>query len=99
MNLDDLIKLQALKLRHTSANGHLLEEAIRQNPDKMRNLQAAVSIELFDAVEHVCTMLDLTKRQFIEAAVVDAVNKAEAAIREVGDHLADARADAQAGGR
>lgn len=95
MSLDDLIKLHALKLRQASTGGFLLEEAVKQNPDRFRNLQAAVSVELFDAVENVCGMLSLTKRQFIEAAVIDAVNKAETAIRDVGDELAD-RAELEA---
>ena len=80
MPLDDFLKLKAITLREQLVNPRLVDEAIRQTPDKVRNLQAAVSVELFDAVEDVCQKLDMSKREFIEAAVVDAVNKAESAI-------------------
>jgi hypothetical protein len=35
-------------------------------------------------LEQVCNLLDMTKRQFIEAAVVEAVSKAEELIERHG---------------
>ena len=38
--------------------------------------------ELYAKVESVCSMLDCSKRQFLEMAVVDAINKAESVFAE-----------------
>ena len=90
MNLVELIRLQALKLKqlHTDGSGmpdQLLEIALQQNPDQkeLRNICALVSTSLFDQVEQTCKFLDISKRRFVEAALIDALEKASSIVDEV----------------
>lgn len=90
MNLVELIRLQALKLKQLNTAGSdmpdkLLEIALQQNPDQkeLRNICALVSTSLFDRVEQTCNFLEISKRRFVEAALIDALEKASLIINEV----------------
>ena len=48
---------------------------------------AKVSPELYAALENVCQMLDLTKREFIESAVADAVQLADEHIERMANEM------------
>ena len=85
MTLDEMIQFQVLKLKASaSLQGRLHDAAVEQAEGKiqLRQMCAKVSPQLYDAVENVCQMLDMSKRQFIEAAVSEACTKAEAQIAE-----------------
>jgi len=92
MTPSETLQLQALKLKqlHTrgsSTPGALLDEVIRQNPDEakaqLRNICALISPQLFEKVENLCSTLDLSKREFVEMALVEFVELAEKVLREV----------------
>jgi hypothetical protein len=85
MNLDDLIQLQALKLKASASGirGALLESAIEANKEKMRHLGIPLAPGLFDELEDVCQKLDLTKREFVEAAIIEAVDRANKVLQAV----------------
>lgn len=88
MNLEEMLQLQVLKFKASMAGrGSLLESAIENADGKVKPVQmcAKVSPELFDQVENVCGMLDLTKREFIEAAVIEAVHIANKYIATMPD--------------
>ncbi len=90
MNLDEVLQLQVLKLKATQSgqvfSGRLVDQLIEQGEGKVevRNMCAKVSPQLYESLEQVCSLLDMTKRQFIEAAVADAVGKAEDLIEHHG---------------
>jgi hypothetical protein len=86
MNLDELLQLQVLKLKAMSRGGALLEHAIDSPPEGVviRQLCAKISADLYSDVENVCSILDLTKRAFVEAAVIEAVSKAHDLIEKSG---------------
>jgi len=48
-----------------------------------RNICAHISIELFNEVEGLCEMLSLSKRQFVELALSEAIAKASSVVNEV----------------
>ena len=80
MNMDELIQLQVLKLKaaQSGISGRLLDHVLDQaETTQVRQMCAKVSPQLYDALEKVCEVLDLSKRAFIEAAVSDAVQRAE----------------------
>lgn len=84
MNFDELIQLQVLKLKamsHGVSGANLLDAMIEQGqvPD-LRQMCAKVSPALYDRLENVTGLLDMSKRQFIEGAVADAIARAEEAI-------------------
>lgn len=89
MNLDELIQLQVLKLKASKQNpmgGKLLDAVIESGdtPIELRQMCAKVSVQLYDRLTAVCELLDMSKRQFIEAAVVEALAKAEELIERSG---------------
>lgn len=92
MNLDEVLQLQVLKLKATQSgqvfSGRLVDQLIEQGEGEgkveVRNMCAKVSPQLYESLEQVCSLLDMTKRQFIEAAVADAVGKAEDLIEHHG---------------
>lgn len=92
MHFEELIKLQALKLKamHQVGTDHLGEGGIQEalfaeasDSGKLRNICAAITPELFDQVEGCCSMLEISKRRFVEAALVEAVAKASAIVADV----------------
>lgn len=80
MKLDELLSLQTLKLKQSMSGvlaGRLADAAIEQSGVATQNVCAKISIPLFNRLDNVCGMLDLTKREFVEAALVEAITRAE----------------------
>lgn len=86
MKLDEVLQLQVLKLKaqQSGAGNKLTEALIERTEGDLRNMCAKVSPQLYSKLEEVCSLLDMTKRQFIEAAVNDAISKAEELIDRTG---------------
>lgn len=88
MKSEELLMLQALKLKKMNSRGYegpdLVDQLILQNPDgakeNLRNICAFISPELFGQIDSLCDLLDLSKREFVEMALVDLVSKAHAVI-------------------
>jgi L-amino acid N-acyltransferase YncA len=93
MDFDEIIQLQVLKLKAShhgsSLGGLLLEDAIeRGQVPELRQMCAKVHPELHDRLEHVTSLLGMSKREFIEGAVADALIRAQEMIERAGvlDH-------------
>lgn len=91
---DSLVTEKALHLVNGADNGHLLD-LMSNDPDyqaAMKNVCAKVSVQLSDKIDSVCGMLDISKRAFIEAALIQAVEQAEAIMDAEGvfEYLEDA---------
>ena len=90
MKSEEMLMLQALKLKKLNSKGYdgpdLVEQLILHNPDptkeKLRNICAFISPELFSEIDSLCNLLDLSKREFVEMALVDLVAKAHAVIQQ-----------------
>ena len=81
MNFDDVLQLQALKLkalRSGAVNGRLLDAILDADGETIptRQMCAKVSVQLYARLEEVCNLLDMSKREFIEASVSDAITRA-----------------------
>lgn len=88
MDLDSLIQYKALDELYKRSNSGLLDHFLR-DPDtveqlKLKKLQFDVHPELFNDVEMVCSMLDMSKREFLTAATLEALGKAHQAIEQRG---------------
>ena len=91
MNSNETLRLQALKLKQLHTNGNdfsdaLVDELIKQNPTEnppLRNICAFISPVLFDEIEGLCSMLSISKRRFVEMALVDLMAKANGIVEEV----------------
>lgn len=79
-NLDRLVTEKALSLVNDSSS---------DIPDQfesplLKNVCAKVSVELSDEIDAVCNVLQISKRRFLEAAFVDAVDAANEIMRREG---------------
>lgn len=86
MNFDEVIQLQALKLKALNSGQGLssVVDRLAEEAPQLRQMCAKVSPELYDRLEQVCGVLDMSKRQFIEGAVADALDRAVAIVEKTG---------------
>lgn len=85
MKLDEMIQLGTLKLK-ADIDGLGVERLFGLPADhdgKARNVCAAITPALFESLEDVCQKLSVTKRQFIEASLIEGVERAEASLRSL----------------
>lgn len=87
MNLDELLQLQVLKLKAVQSGrvpGELMDRLLDdpEGSPVVRNMCAKVSPQLYDELEKVCSLLSMTKREFIEAAVSEAILRAHRLVDE-----------------
>ena len=89
MTLEELVTLKALKRKQlTTESSDFSELMIEQilmksDGDEYRNVCAHVSIPLADELDELCKSLDISKRRFIEGALIDAVKRSNAIISQV----------------
>jgi hypothetical protein len=92
MNTYQTRQLQALKIKQlntqgfTTTGGDLIGQLIEGQEEakvKMKNICAFITPELFTEVEEMGNLLDLSKRQIVEMALVDFLNKAQSVLQEV----------------
>lgn len=90
MNFDQFIQFRALKAKaHVEGQAFnaefsegLIEKAAASSAD-FKTVCAPISIQLFDRLTETLGLLDMSKRAFIEAAIVEALNKADDIIKHV----------------
>lgn len=89
MNFDEVIQLQVLKLKSMAVGRGPITEALLESADVasvpvLRQMCAKVSAPLYDDLENTCKLLDMSKREFIESAVSDALQRAHEVINRSG---------------
>lgn len=96
MTFDDLIRYKALHLKYVSDNQGLLDYVISGDFQveaniPMKNVCAMITQELFDDLTSTCGLLDISKRTFIESAIIEALAKAQNIMDAEGlhQHLAE----------
>lgn len=89
MNLENFAKMRGLEMAHTSSNSDFLDHILNGEQGQQvkaefltKRLQFDTTPELYEQVEQMCGLLKCSKRQFLEMAVCDALNKAEAIFME-----------------
>lgn len=84
MNFHQLVQYKALDRMYSGSSvlDRMSEAEIPKT--QFRNVCALISVPLFEELESMCSLLDLSKRQFIEAALIEAIAKAKDVIEEVG---------------
>lgn len=88
MNLEELVRLKALeKKRLFSGDGDIqdamIDEFMKRDGGEFRNMCAHISLPLYDEIENTCKLLDISKRRFVEGALIDAIKRANAIVSEV----------------
>ena len=86
MNFDEKIQLKVLQLKASCDHGHLMDALLEQSPDmpELRQMCAKVSIQLHDRLDQMVSLLNMSKREFIEAAVIDALDRADDVLERTG---------------
>jgi hypothetical protein len=92
MSFHQYIQYKVLDRMYSTDNDALLGMALR-NPENeaeikanFKNVCALISLPLFEDLENICGMLDMTKRKFIEGALVEAISQANKIAEENGLH-------------
>lgn len=98
--LNALLTEKALALVSVRRNADFLDYVLN-DPEQptlipLKNVCAKVSPELSADIDAVCALLGISKRRFLEAAFIDAVQQAYNVLRAEG--VEDALADDHAGG-
>ena len=91
MTFDDLIRYKALNLKYIASGSNLLDLVDKGSPGitaeiPMKNVCAMITQQLFDDLTNTCGLLDISKRQFIESAIIEALKKAESILDAEGLH-------------
>ncbi len=90
MKFNELLRMKALQLKAVNigqTNIELLESQLLL-PElaeglKLRQVCAMVSPQLFDELEGTCALLDISKRKFVEGALIEAIEQAANIVSEV----------------
>ena len=89
MNIETFAKMRALQEVHTSGNQSLLDHFLSGDQAselretlKLKRIQFDTNPALFEKLEQICGLLDCSKREFLEMAVVDAIKNAEQSFSE-----------------
>jgi len=80
MTFDDLIRFKALHLKFVASGSNVVEllaDGKMEHSVPMKNVCAMITQELFDDLTSTCNLLDISKRTFIEAAIVEALAKTQ----------------------
>ena len=102
MNIENFAKMRGLQLAHDSLNSALLDSVFSgEQGDEVREklqtkrLQFDTTPVLYSKVEGMCEKLNCSKREFMEMAMLEAVERAELALQKgfqdgTGRDIADA---------
>jgi hypothetical protein len=86
MDFESLIRFKTLQEVYTRANhgfvDHLLKDPKNVEQLGLKKLQFDVSEVVFNNVEAICSMLGMSKREFLESATIAAIEKAQAIMDE-----------------
>lgn len=88
MTFDELIRYKALNFKYTHDNQGFIDMAaegrLGEHNIPMKNVCAMITQELFDDLTSVCGLLDISKRSFIEGALIEALQKAHKVMDDEG---------------
>lgn len=79
--IDALVTEKSLGIVSGSSNVDLFEHLgviEKAEAGVIKNVCAKVSTQLADEIDNICNLLDISKRRFLEAAMLEAVAKAKA---------------------
>lgn len=88
MRLDELVRLKALEIKrlhsgHGDMQDHIIDDLLKQNGSEFRNICAHISPALYAEIDELCGNLSISKRRFVEGALIDAVKRGNAIMAEV----------------
>lgn len=96
MKLDQYATMRAMQLAHNMTNQPIIDSMLNdaENGPKIREevltkrIQFDTTPALFAKLESVCSLLECSKREFLEMAVHDAIEQAEEVFGKVFEDVA-----------
>lgn len=90
MKFDQFIQYRSLNFKAllegqtggSAIDQHLEKEAVKGSPE-IKTVCAPISVGLFNRLTHTLNLLDISKRTFIEAAIIEALDRADAIMADV----------------
>jgi hypothetical protein len=89
-HFDQFIQYKALAFKFNAMGAHTSEiletainEAVAKGEPKLKQVCAPLSVELVEQMEEIIGLLGMSKREFIELAVIEACAKARVIMDEV----------------
>ena len=83
MNLNQFAQMRGFQQAHSSVGAFLIDSALNGEQGdelraelKLKRIQFDTVPQLYDEVENVCKLLECSKREFLELAVRDAIDRA-----------------------
>lgn len=85
MTIDDMERMVEAGSLLKSDDGETVRRTTLEEicPIPLRNVCAKLSVELVDRLDNALGILGISKRQFIEAALIEALNKVDQVLEEV----------------
>jgi hypothetical protein len=91
MKFDQYIQYRALNMKahiegqayNSEALDRALDKQAANGAPEVKTVCAPISIELFERLTNTLGLLDISKRSFIEAAIIEALDKADVIMAEV----------------
>lgn len=87
---DQYIQHRVLSFKFTNVdNGKLFDRLLESGQIvdtgsvELRNVCAKLSVELADRLDNTLGLIDMSKRQFIEMALIEALDKVDQAVQEL----------------
>jgi hypothetical protein len=79
------IQHKALSFKFLDGNDKLLDKIIEEenSPLIFKNVCAKLPEQLVDRLDGTCGMLQLSKRKFVELAIIEALDRCDAIIQEI----------------
>lgn len=82
--IESLVTEKALAILNRSDGEQIIDYAVDEAEGLTKNVCARVSTKLSDDIDSLCDFLGLSKRRFVEAALIDAVRKAQQILDDEG---------------
>lgn len=84
MSPENFARMRGLQAAYTSSNSRLLDlpHIAHQLEGKLKRVQFDTLPEFSERLDNICNLLDTTRREFLERAMMDAIGRAEAAFME-----------------
>lgn len=91
MKFDQYIQYRALNMKahiegqafNSEAMDRALDKEAANGAPEIKTVCAPISIQLFERLTHTLGLLDISKRSFIEAAIIEALDRADVIMGEV----------------
>jgi nucleoside 2-deoxyribosyltransferase len=83
--LTELLMYKALHFKQASRNDVVVELLLdhEENKTQTKQLCAKVSPQLATRLDEACNLLDISKRRFIEAAIISALDQADRVVASI----------------